>query len=311
MSGQLRRKWRPPLWFVLAGPLAAVFVLPLVGVGYFRLAGGILGWRETVVIIGGMGLVTAAILGVLLWRLVLRPVAAMTQHAGAVANGAEAAPLVHFGTPEFTALGHSVMDMGRVLQGRERVVRSYADHVTHELKSPLSAIKGAAEILEDQDIGPQDRARMLANIDAAVTRIENLLEDQRAFARATDPLAAGVVQLSDVIAGQPGVVVAKDGQLPLGAQVVTIVLDHLIGNAMAVGATQITLRCENEALLISDDGPGISEGNRDRIFDPFFTTRRDAGGTGMGLAIVRRMLEAQGAAITLDNSKPTTFRITF
>jgi signal transduction histidine kinase len=52
-------------------------------------------------------------------------------------------------------------------------------------------------------------------------------------------------------------------------------------------------------MIISDDGPGISTGNQSRIFDPFFTTRRAAGGTGMGLPIVRRMLQTQGAEIVL------------
>ena len=118
MPQGVRRKWRPPLWFVLAGPLAAVFVLPLLGVGYFRLAGGVLGWRETSVMIGGMALLTALILAYLLWRLVLLPVRRMTDHARAVAKGQTADPITHFGTPEFSDLGHSVMDMGRVLQGR-------------------------------------------------------------------------------------------------------------------------------------------------------------------------------------------------
>ena len=56
----------------------------------------------------------------------------------------------------------------------------------------------------------------------------------------------------------------------------------------------------------------ISDGNRDRIFDPFFTTRREAGGTGMGLSIVRRLVEARGARIRLDESAGgATFVIAF
>ena len=50
---------------------------------------------------------------------------------------------------------------------------------------------------------------------------------------------------------------------------------------------------------IADDGAGISPGNRDRVFEPFFTTRREAGGTGMGLQIVRSMLAAHGGTIRL------------
>ena len=56
---------------------------------------------------------------------------------------------------------------------------------------------------------------------------------------------------------------------------------------------------QGDTLTFQDDGAGISQGNRDRIFEPFFTTRREAGGTGMGLSIVRRILEAHEADITL------------
>jgi signal transduction histidine kinase len=64
-------------------------------------------------------------------------------------------------------------------------------------------------------------------------------------------------------------------------------------------------------LVISDDGSGISPGNRDRIFDPFFTTNRDGGGTGMGLAIVRRLLSAHGATIALQDDPGAVFEIEF
>ena len=53
-------------------------------------------------------------------------------------------------------------------------------------------------------------------------------------------------------------------------------------------------------MTVADDGEGVSPNNRTQIFDSFFTTRRDSGGTGMGLAIVRAMLDAHGGAIRLD-----------
>ena len=63
---------------------------------------------------------------------------------------------------------------------------------------------------------------------------------------------------------------------------------------------------------VSDDGEGVSPNNRTQIFDSFFTTRRDSGGTGMGLAIVRAMLDAHGGAIRLlDSEKGTAFELTF
>jgi signal transduction histidine kinase len=52
-------------------------------------------------------------------------------------------------------------------------------------------------------------------------------------------------------------------------------------------------------VVVADNGEGVSAGNRDRIFEPFFTTRRESGGTGMGLQIVRAMLAAHGGTIAL------------
>jgi signal transduction histidine kinase len=72
------------------------------------------------------------------------------------------------------------------------------------------------------------------------------------------------------------------------------------------------MRQENLLLVkIRDNGEGVSPNNRAQIFDSFFTTRRDSGGTGMGLAIVRAMLEAHGGTIRLINSEAgTAFELT-
>ena len=74
----------------------------------------------------------------------------------------------------------------------------------------------------------------------------------------------------------------------------------------------VATRQENSLVVkISDDGEGVSSNNRAQIFDSFFTTRRGSGGTGMGLAIVRAMLDAHGGAIRLvDSTKGTAFELT-
>ena len=67
-----------------------------------------------------------------------------------------------------------------------------------------------------------------------------------------------------------------------------------------------------DRLMISDNGAGIASGNQERIFAPFFTSRRDQGGTGMGLAIVRSLLNAHGGRIDLvDSAKGASFEIKF
>ncbi len=307
MPRRVSQKWRPPLAFVLGGTLAAVFFLPIIGIAYFRVAGGILGWAETSWMIAWMALVATLVLGYLLWRLVLQPVRALTDYAQS--EGAVSPP-ARFGTPEFSQLGQAVIGMTRTLQDREAVLRSYADHVTHELKSPLTVIRGAAELLDNPALAEADRTKMLANVGDAVERMEALLDGQRALAKAREPLAAGSCVLSEVVS-EDDIDIVQDGTVPLPSEVVEMVATHLIGNARAHGASRVTFDLQADRLRISDDGHGISEGNRDRIFDPFFTTRREDGGTGMGLPVVRRMLEAQGASIVLLDEPGAVFEIRF
>ena len=184
-------KRRPPLWFVIAGTLAAVFMLPLLGIAYFRVAGGVLGWGEPSWLIGLMSFLVTAILGFLLWWLVLRPVEALMTYAKGVDEGGSADAPVHFGTPEISQLGVAFGRMHTVLQARTDVLRSYADHVTHELKSPLTVIAGAAELLRDPAMAQADRAALLDRVEAPTMRMNALLEAQLALAQAQEPMPVG------------------------------------------------------------------------------------------------------------------------
>jgi signal transduction histidine kinase len=317
MPGRIRQKWRPPLALVIGGTLAAVLGLPLLGIGYFRLAGNILGWGETSWLIACMAIISTAILGFLLWRLVLRPVYALTAHARAVRDGRTDAPLpAHFGTPEFTALAQAVDEMATTLQNREAGIRAYSDHVTHEMKSPLTSISAAAELLSG-DIADEDCAPLLETIRTSSARMEALLNALRRLAAARAPLGNGpsdLRSLGEALKTRTAltILVENDGAVPLDQDGALVVLEQLAQNSAAHGATSLTLGISGETLKISDDGAGIAAGDRGRVFDPFFTTRRDAGGTGMGLAIARAMLEASGASIVLvPSQKGASFEIGF
>jgi signal transduction histidine kinase len=95
----------------------------------------------------------------------------------------------------------------------------------------------------------------------------------------------------------------------------TIVFSNLADNAMRHGSSTLDLSAMRQGNLllvkVIDNGEGVSPNNRAQIFDSFFTTRRDSGGTGMGLAIVRAMLDAHGGAIRLlESEHGTAFELT-
>ncbi len=321
MPERIRRKWCPPLALILGSTLAVVLCLPLAGIMAVRYLAPALGYREAVAAVGVGVVFVAAAVGWTLWRVLLRPIRSLVGRAEGVTHGMPAAldPLAHYGTREMEHLGQAVLDMGRVLLGREAVLRSYAEHATHELKSPLTVLRGAAELLDNPDLDAADRARLLARIDGAAERMTALLDAQRALAGAQDLLVAGQARLADVLAAVQAdlvrthrgldITVAADAPLPLGAEGLRMVLGHLLANAAQMGAERVWLRAGADRLDVIDDGPGVSEGNRDRIFDPFFTTRRDAGGTGMGLSILRRMLDAHGATILLEPGGASPVRL--
>ena len=308
------RKWRPPLALVIGGTLAAVLALPLFGIVYLRLWGNILGWGEAAWLIGWLAVVATSVLGFLLWRLVLRPIYALTAYARAMKAGQTAPAPVHFGTPELGALGASVMAMGDSLSSRAEGMKAYADHVTHELKSPLTAIRGASELLQAGANG-QDAQDLINTIHEASARMQTLLDDLGHHTHAANSAGVGTCRLSAVAQGITADValdVVQDGDIPLLAADLTTILTQLARNAAENGAQHMTLKATDTSLHIADDGPGISAGNRDRIFDPFFTTRRENGGTGMGLSIVRSLVQARGGRILLLTESPgAQFLISF
>ncbi|MEP2532691.1 HAMP domain-containing protein [Shimia sp.] len=101
----------------------------------------------------GVGLV-----GWLLLRLMSRPVRSLRDEARAIADGGNptSTPLKHYGTRELAELGHSMLSMADKLRSRSHEIAIYTDHVTHELKCPVTSVAGAAELLEGSALSPAD-----------------------------------------------------------------------------------------------------------------------------------------------------------
>lgn len=318
---RIRRKWRPTLALVIGGTLAAVLLAPTVGLVVVKFLWGYMRFRYAALLVGIGVLLITIVLGWLLWRLILRPVQRLSAESRAFAAGEveRFSPQSRYGTQELQELGQSVLHMAESLHNRQETVRTYTSHVTHELKSPLTALIGAAELLEAEGLSEEQRAQLLGTVRQSADRMQDLLEGLRQMARAREPLGQGASTLDKVLVDLAGEypalkvqVTGGDVSLPIPPKGLAVILRQMLGNAAAHGADRVFLEAMRGTLIIRDNGNGISQGNRDRLFEPFFTTRRETGGTGMGLAIVRSLLEVRGAGIAvLDSEQGAAFEIRF
>lgn len=306
MSGH----WRPSLGFVLGGALGGTLVVSFAGLVALRYLGPVIGFRNAAILLALSITMVTAVLGWLLVRLLLRPIRALEAYAEAQEQGGTPAPPRHFGTHELHATARRVIAMAETLRDREATIRAFTDQVTHELRTPVTAIRAASELLEDGGALGREDAALVAQVDGACTQIERQLAALRGAARARETRYLGTSTLDDLRTGlredHPDLALQVEGgsvPLPIAGAGMKIVLGQLLRNAGEHGACQVLLRAGSEDgapfLQVQDDGTGISPGNAARVFDPFFTTRRGEGGTGMGLAIVRNLLTAHGAGIRL------------
>ena len=302
------QKWRPTLAMIVFAVLLTVLALPAAMVLWFRSlvqAGG----QMRPVEIGALGvaLVLTVAIAVVFSRTITGPINALVRRTEEIGRGGRAAIVApeQQGTREIATLSQSFLDLAERLVDRTEYVSSFAAHVSHELKSPVTAIRGSAELLRDAEMSREERARFLDHIIADSDRLTALLERLRELARADLDVVKGTTTLSAALAGEAGVAIEAGGglELALSREAAKAVFGQLLSNAREHGASEVRVAAvatDGAArITVTDDGSGISAGNRDRVFEPFFTTRRETGGTGMGLQIVRSMLSAHGGTIRL------------
>ena len=259
---------------------------------------------------------------VFLW--LFHPIGKITEYARAIERG-ERPPKPKIGIGrEVNTLAHALDSMRDVLEGR-RYAERYIQTLTHEMKSPLAAIRGAAELL-DEEMPIEDRKRFLENIRAETARSERLINrllelsaiegrtslekpetlDFRAIvARAIDqarPLAdvAGV----SLVESSGAVLVKVEGESFILRAAVTNLLENAIdfaprGSAVEVSVTVVDNHAE---LTIRDHGPGIPDYAREKVFERFYSLRHHSSkrkGTGLGLTLVRETAELHGGTISL------------
>jgi signal transduction histidine kinase len=260
-------------------------------------------------------------------RGIARPIEALGRATRAVAGGHGRVPdAPSTAAVEIQDLYRDFAVMAEAIGRRSRYLRDFAHAVSHEFKTPLAGIRGALELLGDhgEEMTPAERARFLANAGADADRLTLLVSRLLDLARAdmAEPDGRESVDARPVLARVAdayrsdllGIELDLPPSMPrlaVPAATLETVLGTLFENSRQAGATRVTVTAEplsmsTHSIRIADNGPGIAPADRERVFEPFFTTRRASGGTGLGLPIVRSLLDAAGARIGLEEEPDGT-----
>lgn len=203
--------------------------------------------------------------------------------------------------------------------------------VTHDYRTPMTVIKGYAEMLETDDLSSEDRKKFGTLIGGEVDRMERMINELHDFVRGSrGPLKASACSIQELIeeihtwighdlrtAGvavnmsfpEPGVVMADPDKLK---RAFTNILKNALEAMPQGGDLRVTLASDGEyyRVTFADTGVGIPEQNLGRVFEPFFTSGKRRG-LGLGTSITRSIIEEHGGNVSID-SRPgsgTTFTV--
>ena len=257
-----------------------------------------------------------------LW--IVQPVRALTTYAHNVRDGQKAAPLkLKYG--EMGELAQAFEEMRDALEGRE-YVEEYVQSLTHEMKSPLAAIQGAAELL-NEEMPPEQRTRFLKNIQTESDRLHGLVNRMLALAsieKRKEPARSEPIKIQELIDD------VTDSLLPLlQEQDLSVIcsieenttlrgeyfllrqaLVNLVQNAISFSPSKSKIKMnvfskdQNVIIEVCDQGTGIPDYAVERVFDRFYSLPRPDGGaksSGLGLNFVREIAHLHHGSIQLFN----------
>lgn len=225
----------------------------------------------------------------------------------------------------------------------DHVRRDFVANASHELKTPVAGIQLLAESARnassDGDI--QTALSFTQQIEAEAARLKRLVGDLLDLSRLdSTPEPGTIADMRSAIenaivshragAARKGLALESDFSAVRGQNVfaaadatdVTIALDNLVDNAIAYtesGSVRVRVKANNDAVTVkvSDTGPGVAEEHLPRLFERFYRVdrarSRESGGTGLGLALVRHVVERSGGTVTVSSAvgEGTTFTLMF
>jgi signal transduction histidine kinase len=284
-------------------------------------------------IAGGVGAAVAALLAFMLARAITRPIQRVALATRRLAGGESHEPIPEGGAEELEQLAAGFNHMAEELAKARDSERAFLLSVSHELKTPLTAIRGHAEALSEEVLTPVEAGGVITREAARLERLVRDLLDlarlnhRRGFSVERRELDLGEVVQETALRYEAQarvydielVASAEPGARALGDHDrVLQVLSNLVENALRITPPggSVSVSAKPGRLVVSDTGPGLDEDELPRAFDRFYLYDRYASerkvGTGLGLAIVKELVDAMGGTVDVRSVKGggTTFVVT-
>jgi len=291
-------------------------------------------WRPHIEGLVAAALLTAALaalIAFMLARAISRPVRRVAEATRTLASSTSTPPLVPVeGARELALLAESFNEVAVALAKAREAEQAFLLSVSHELKTPLTAIRGYAEGLGEGAFEPGEAARVITTESGRLERLVrdlldlarmnrsefsvrsegvDLAEIAREAARRHEPTARGLGVDLRAVAGEAWV--TGDGDRIL--QIASNLVENALRATPAGGS--VTVAAEGARLVVSDTGPGIPADDLPHAFERFYlydkVGRDRLIGSGLGLAIVRQLATAMGGAVGVQSSAAgTTFTVT-
>jgi signal transduction histidine kinase len=265
----------------------------------------------------------------MLARRLLRPVAALDRAAAEIGKGNYDVKVPVEAGDEIGRLAKTFNEMSAsIRQGREDLIRQeriatigrLSTSIIHDLRNPLAAIYGGAEILVDSDLSQAQTRRLAQNIYRASRQVQDLLQEladvtqgrahAREVCRLREVVAAAYEPLAPAAQAQHvnvRIEVPESVELPLDRSPMERVFQNLIGNAIEAmpegGEVKVRASRDDSQVLVSveDTGPGVPAAIAAQLFQPFVTAGKK-NGMGLGLALSRKTVLSHGGDLWTENS---------
>jgi two-component system sensor histidine kinase BaeS len=275
------------------------------------------------------GVILAAALSFVVARSIARPIRRVAAATRALAADESHEPLSTRGTTELASLAQAFNQMTEQLAASRQAERDFLLSVSHELKTPLTAIRGYSEGLADGAFEPEEAAQIIS---LEASRLERLVRDLLDLARMNrsefsvrrEPVdlaevAREAVRRHEAAAREFGVTLTAEGDetwVDADADRLLQVASNLIENALretpAGGA--VAVRAEPDRLLVTDTGAGIAPADLPHAFERFYlydkADKDRPVGSGLGLAIVKQLATAMGGDVSVrSGADGTTFEV--